>query len=102
MSNLPEPRLVELSAADHGLTLDDLWLRCFALGTMHTPTQLEGLLRGEQVPSRHEYNLVAVAMNEYLCDIGAAQSVPYIEQLEPSDHPRCPHGIARSIRRPFS
>jgi hypothetical protein len=91
MSDLPEPRLVELCAADHVLTLDDLWLRCFALGTTHTPTQLSSLLRGERLPSRHEYNVVAVAMNEYLSDIGAAQSVPYIEQLEPSDHPALPH-----------
>ena len=90
MSNLPEPRLVELCVADHVLTLDDLWLRCFALGTTYTPTQLGRLLRGERLPSRHEYNVVAVAMNEYLSDIGAAQSVPYIEQLEPSDHPALP------------
>ena len=91
MSNVPEPRSVELCAGDRVLTLDDLWLRCFALGTMHTPTQLGRLLRGELRPSGHEYNVVAVAMNEYLSDIGAAQSVPYIEAHEPSDHPALPH-----------
>jgi hypothetical protein len=90
MSNLPEFRSVELCAGDNVLALDDLWLRCFALGTMNTPAQLGGFLRGELRPSRHEYNLVAVAINEYLSDIGAPQSVPYIEQLELPDHPALP------------
>ena len=100
MSNLPELRSVELCPEDSVLGLDDLWLRCFALGTMNTPAQLGGFLRGELRPSRHEYNVVAVAMNEYLSDIGAPQSVPYIEQLELPDHPALPQ-IA-SLGRPRS
>jgi hypothetical protein len=91
MSNLPEPRYVDLCAEDNVLTLDDLWLRCFALGTMNTPKQLAGFVRGDLRPTRHEYNLVAVAMNEYLSDIGAPQSVPYLEPLElPEAHPALP------------
>jgi hypothetical protein len=109
MSNLPEP-LTEpdgLLPRDGAFTLDDLWLRCFALGTMNTPTQLAGFLRGDLRPTRHEYNVVAVAMNEYLSDVGAAQSVPYIEQLElPEAHPAPPQiaslGRPRLASRRFS
>lgn len=80
MSNLPEPRpSVERRAEYNSLAIEDLWLRCFALGTMCTPSQLEAFLRGDLSPTRHEYNLVAVALNEWLSDTGVAQFVPYIE-----------------------
>ena len=99
MSNLPDPRSVGLRSQDNVLTLDDLWLRCFALGSMNTPTQLAGFLRAELSPTRHEYNLIAVAMNEYLIDIAAPQSVPYIEHPELSEaHRAAPDCIARSVR----
>jgi hypothetical protein len=86
MSNLPEPlpQPVALSPRDNALALEDLWLRCFALGTMHTPKELEALLRGELRVTRHEYNVVAVAMNEWLSDVGVRQFVPYIEDDAPT------------------
>jgi len=76
-----EPRtcLVELHPQDDVLSLNDLWLRCFALGSMNTALELEGFLRGTLRPTRHEYNLIAVALNEYLVEIGVSQSVQYIE-----------------------
>ena len=46
MSNLPDPRSVGLLSQDNVLTLDDLWLRRFALGSMNTPTQLAALPAG--------------------------------------------------------
>ncbi len=81
MSNLPEPHAqpVELHPPTNTLSLNDLWLRCFALGTMNTPEQLGGFMRGEVRPTRYEYNLVAVALNEYLSDIDVIPFVPYIE-----------------------
>ena len=81
---LPEPvaQPSALPTRDTVLSLADLWLRCFALGSTNTPKELAGFLRGELRPTRHEYNLVAVALNEYLLDIGASQSVPYMEQPE--------------------
>jgi hypothetical protein len=72
---VPRPR-------DKVLSLADLWLRCYALGTTNTPEELAAFLRGEIRPTRHEYNLVAVALNEYLVDIGAGASVPYMEHTE--------------------
>jgi hypothetical protein len=81
MSKLPEPyaRPVDLHSEGSVLTLEDLWLRCVALGSTNTPEQLAGFLRGEMRPTRHEYNLVAVALNEYLIDIDMSPFVPYIE-----------------------
>ena len=89
---LPDPlaRPVELGPHDNALTLGDLWLRCYALGSMNTRAQLGAFLRGHLRPTPHEYNLVAVAMNEYLSDIGVAQFVPYIEQAALAATARCP------------
>lgn len=66
------------------LSLSALWLRCFALGTMNTPVQVAGFLRGQLCPTRPEYNLVAVALSEYLMDIGVSQFVPYIDDDSPT------------------
>jgi hypothetical protein len=94
----PVAQPVELRSRDSALTLADLWLRCYALGSMNTPEELAGFLRGELRPTRHEYNLVAVALNEYLIEIGAPQFVPYIEhsEVEGQAAPRC-HGGRRSV-----
>jgi hypothetical protein len=81
LSNLPQllNQPVELRPQDNALTLGDLWFRCFALGTTNTPAELAGFLRGELRPTRHEHNLVAVALNEYLSESGLTQFVPYVE-----------------------
>jgi hypothetical protein len=81
MSSPPERQLpsIERSSQDNVLTLEDLWLRCFALGTMNTLVQVEKFLRGEKFPTRHEYNLIAVALNEWLVDAGVSPIVPYVE-----------------------
>jgi hypothetical protein len=70
---------LELHYQQNVLTINELWLRCAALGGAITPQQLVGFIRGEERPNRREYNLVAVALNEYLSDIGVTQFVPYIE-----------------------
>jgi hypothetical protein len=78
---LPDPfvRQVDLRTKYNLLSFADLWLRCYALGTMNTHRQLVAILRGTRRPTRHEYNLIALALNEYLTDIGMPQIVPYIE-----------------------
>ena len=64
MVKMPEPR-VDRHPHDVVITLDELWLRCFALGMMNSVADLEAFLRGEASPTRHEYNLIAVALNEH-------------------------------------
>jgi hypothetical protein len=60
MLKMPEPQ-GDLHPHDPVIGLEELWLRCFALGTMHMAPEVEALLRGEARPSRHEYNIIAVA-----------------------------------------
>ena len=64
---------------DVGLTFEELWLRCVALGGMHSPLELEAFLFGALRPTCHEYNLMAVALNEYFMDAEVCHSIPYIE-----------------------
>jgi hypothetical protein len=81
MSSPPERQFpsIEKYTQDNVLTLEDLWLRCFALGTMNTLVQVEEFLRGEECPTRHEYNLIALALNEWLIDAGVSPIVPYLD-----------------------
>jgi hypothetical protein len=74
---------IDLHFKDLVISLDELWWRCFALGTMNTESELEAFLRGAARPTRHEYNVIAVAMNEYFLEVGFAQFVPYIEDDRP-------------------
>jgi hypothetical protein len=84
MANLPKPIALPADLRRHGddLSLSELWLRCFALGAMNTQADLGAFLAGNQDPTPHEYNVVVVAMNEYLGDIGVAQFFPYVEPSE--------------------
>jgi hypothetical protein len=80
MLQMPESNVDEEQIT---ISLHDLWLRCFALGTMNTATEVEAFLRGAARPTRHEYNVIAVALNEYFADVGLRQSVPYAEDNAP-------------------
>ena len=71
--------LAELCRQHTTLSLGELWLHCFALGSDNTPLQLEAFLHGALVPTPHEFNLIAVALNEHFVDLGVAEFVPYIE-----------------------
>jgi hypothetical protein len=44
---------------------------------------LEAFLHGALVPTPHEFNLIAVAMNEHFVDLGVDEFVPYIEDASP-------------------
>ena len=81
MLKIPERQLdlAELCRQHTDLTLEDLWLRCFALGSTNSLIQLEAFLHGALRPTPHEFNLMAVAVNEHFADLGVDQFVPYIE-----------------------
>jgi hypothetical protein len=46
---------------------------------MNTLVQLAEFLRGEECPTLHEYNLIALALNEWLVDAEVSPFVPYVE-----------------------
>jgi hypothetical protein len=81
MLKIPERQLdlAELWRQHSRLSLYELWLQCFALGSDNTPLQLEAFLYGALRPTPHEFNLMAVAVNEHFADIGVDQIVPYVE-----------------------
>ena len=83
MLKTTEPRF-DVRPEDLIISLDDLWLRCFAIGTMNTATELEAFLRDADRPTRHEYNVIAVALNEYFAEVGSSRVIPYSEGDSPN------------------
>jgi hypothetical protein len=81
MLKIPERQLLlaELCRQHTTLSLAALWIRCFALGSDNTLLELEGFFYGALRPTPHEYNIMAVAVNEHFAEIGVDRSVPYVE-----------------------
>ncbi len=68
---LEQARLeVELS---HG----ELWFRYFELGGMSTALEVEAYLYGALMPTHHDRDLVATALNERFSELGGDHPVPY-------------------------
>lgn len=64
---------------DAGLSDPDLWLRYFALGGMGTPEQVRSYLRFRVVPSQHDHDVLAQALNERFSELGRNHPVQYAE-----------------------
>lgn len=60
-----------------GLSISELWLRYFELGGMSSPLELEAVLQEALVPSRHDRDVIAVALNERLSELGRDHPIPY-------------------------
>lgn len=65
-----------------GLTHGELWMRYFALGGMGTSLELEAYLYGALVPSDHDRDVVALALNERFAELGGDHPLPYTEDDE--------------------
>jgi len=64
---------------DAGLTHGELWLRYFGLGGMSSALQVEAFLYGALLPSDHDYDVVAHALNERFVELGGNHPVAYSE-----------------------
>ena len=73
-------QLVELNRRYALLSVEELWWRYFGLGGMITASQLDALLHGSVDPTAHEYNLMAVALNERFRGSDPSRFVPYTEE----------------------
>jgi hypothetical protein len=62
---------------DAALSHGELWLRYFELGGMSTGFQLEAYLYGALLPSQHDHNVIAHALNERFSELGGNHPVPY-------------------------
>jgi hypothetical protein len=55
----------------------ELWLRYFELGGMSTGFDLEAFLCGVLVPSDHDHDVIALALNERFAELGGNHPVLY-------------------------
>jgi DNA-binding SARP family transcriptional activator len=62
---------------DAGLSAPDLWLRYFELGGMSTLVEMESYLLDQALPSAHDHDLLAHALNERFFELGREQTVRY-------------------------
>jgi len=60
-----------------GLSLFELWLRCFGLGGMSAPLELEAYLLGALQPSVLEHDLIVAALNERFAELGQGRPIFY-------------------------
>ena len=64
-----------------GLSIEDLWMRYFALGGSYPRRVLEVYVKGESTSSAHEHDVAAQALNECLADQGMDHPVAYADDL---------------------
>jgi len=69
----------EETRRDAGLSDPDLWLRYFELGGMSTPDEVRSYLQHGEVPSAHEHDVLAQALNERFSELGRNHPVVYTE-----------------------
>lgn len=60
-----------------GLSVDELWLRYFALGGMCTVLEVEAHVVGALVAEPHDHDILAVALNERFSELGGDHPVSY-------------------------
>ncbi len=60
-----------------GLSHEELWLRYFERGGSSKRTDVEAILRGVLVTSDHDYDVIALTLNERFVELGKGYPVPY-------------------------
>ena len=77
-----ERREPELNRAriEAGLSDLDLWMRYFELGGMGGELEIAAYVHGALVPSVHDHNVLAHALNERFGELGYDTTVPYCER----------------------
>jgi hypothetical protein len=64
-----------------GLSHGDLWLRHFELGGMSSGFELETFLYGLMVPTPHDHDVIATALNERFVELGGNHPVAYRDNV---------------------
>ena len=76
--------ILERSRREIGMSVDDLWMRYFALGGMSTALEIEAYLVGALVVPNHDHDVIAVALNERFAELGGDHPVPYSGDGQPA------------------
>lgn len=58
------------------LSVDELWLACYALGSWLSVDELQVVLVGDEEPSAREFTITAIALNEAADEVGSELRVP--------------------------
>jgi hypothetical protein len=74
-------QLLDSARVRTGLSVEDLWTECVALGANVGIDELEAILNGTLNPSAREYDLIAHSLNERLVDLGLNDPMPYAEDV---------------------
>ena len=77
MINDAAARVLEGGRTSAGLTLPELWIRYFGLGGMSSPLEVDAYLQGALLPTAHEYDVLAHAINERMVELGGDHPIPY-------------------------
>jgi hypothetical protein len=62
---------------DAHLSKGEFFLRYFALGGMSTSLQVEAFLLGTRLPSPHDHDVLAHALNERFSELGGGRPIRY-------------------------
>jgi hypothetical protein len=73
----PLPDTLDRFRRDADLSRSELWLRYFELGGMSSALQLEAFLYGALIPTIHDHDVIAHALNERFAEMGGDHPVPY-------------------------
>ena len=76
---MPPVDALDLARREANLSNEELWFRFFELGGMSTPLEVEAYLVGALLPTPHEYDVLAHALNERFVELGGDHPVPYTE-----------------------
>lgn len=68
---------LEVARQQAGLSMSELWFACLGLGGTAMPSELQAYLLGLDQPDRHEYDVLALALNERFADMELDHPVPY-------------------------
>ncbi len=83
-------RIVAACFARTGLTLEQLWLRYFAMGGDVSEVELDGFLQGLVPLPRIQRDMVAHAVNERLDEVDGVRRAPYSRGTGEDTRPRGP------------
>jgi hypothetical protein len=64
-----------------GLSHGELWLRYFELGGMCAGFELEAFLHGLEIPSHYDHDIIALAINERLVELGGHHAIAYLRSV---------------------
>jgi hypothetical protein len=73
----PALHVLDAYRQEAGLSHEELWLRYLELGGISTGTDVEAILCGVLVPSDHDHDVIALALNERFVELGRDHPVPY-------------------------